>query len=121
MKTLKIDFEYKNKIDLFETVITVFAATQLREDISKREKVVLREYIVNGYNEVSWNVIMTTLSIDKKHLNVIHSKLQKKGFLKPHHANWRMKVLNKDLLNLKNVFFDNEGKKVMLIDFKYVV
>lgn len=51
-------------------------------------------------------------------LNTLNCGLQKKGFLRPDLNNQRMKRLNDDLLNIKEVFMSREHKKICLIDFK---
>jgi Na+/phosphate symporter len=51
-------------------------------------------------------------------LNTLNCGLQKKGFLRPDSNNQRMKRLNDDLLNIKEVFMSGDYKKICLIDFK---
>lgn len=107
MKALKIEFGYSNQIELLDAVMSLYSTAQLKKELPKKEMVVLREYILSGYNEDSKSAIRLNLGISKEHLNVLNSKLHKKGFLKPHPHNMRMKVLNSDLLRLKDVFIDN--------------
>lgn len=119
MKAVKFDYKYDNDIDLLDTAISVFAITQLNQRITKQEKVILREYIVNGCSETTDKGLLLTLKITDEHLRVIRSTLGKKGFLKPHPHNQRLKLLNEDLLDIKEALLDNKGKKLLIINFEY--
>lgn len=114
----KVDFKYENDIDLLDIVMSLFSKTVLEEELSKKEKIVLREYILNGYSKQTKDSIRLSLKIKPQNLNTLNYYLQKKGFLKPHPKNQRLKLLNEELIKLKDCFMsDNEGK-LFIVNFE---
>ena len=43
-------FAFKNDIELLDVVMSLFSRSVLKKEISYKEKVVLREYMINGYS-----------------------------------------------------------------------
>lgn len=118
MIAYKVDFKYKNDVDLLDIVMSVFSKTVLNEEISNKEKVILREYIVNGYSKRTKDSIKLDHKMKPSNLNTLNYHLQKKGFLKPHPKNQRLKLLNEDLLELRDCFMkEGENKKMFIINF----
>lgn len=117
MIAYKVDFKYENDVDLLEVVMSIFSKTVLREELSNKERTVLREYIVNGYSKQTKNSIKLSLSMKDANLNTLNYHLQKKGFLKPHPKNQRLKLLNEELLELRDCFINGTGKKMYIINF----
>lgn len=113
----KVDYAFSNNTSLLDTVMDIFSRTVLKKELSFRERTVLREYILNGYSNKTKTSIKLSLNINPENLNTLNCTLQKKGFLKPHPNNQRMKVVNEELLNLKTVFIDNPGRKCFLVNF----
>jgi len=113
----KVDYKYNNNTSLLDTVMDIFSKTVLNKELSFRERTVLREYILNGYSLTTKKSIRISLDITPENLNTLNCTLQKKGFLRPHANNQRLKVVNEELLNLKQVFIDNSGRKCFLINF----
>jgi len=117
MKVYKVDFNFENDVDLLDIVLSLFSKSVLKEEISNKERTVLREYILNGYSSQTKASLRLSLGIKPSNLNTLNHTLKKKGFLLPHQTNQRLKVVNEQLMNLKNVFLDNDGQKVFLINF----
>lgn len=114
----KVDFKYNNDVDLLEVVMSIFSKTVLEEELSNKERTVLREYIINGYSKQTKNSIKLTLGMKDANLNTLNYYLQKKGFLKPHPKNQRSKVLNEELLELRDTFMEaKNGKKMFIVNF----
>lgn len=113
----KVDFKYKNDVDLLEVVMSIFSNTVLKEELSNKERTVLREYIVNGYSKQTKNSIKLSLGMKDSNLNTLNYHLQKKGFLKPHPKNQRLKLLNEELVELRDTFLKDSGKKMYIINF----
>lgn len=106
-----------NEIETFSLVLKLYGLTVLNEELSPREITVLRDYILNGYSKETKLGIRLTLGISAANLNTLNSNLQKKGFLEPHPRNQREKLLSKELLDLKEVFYKRK-KKYFLISFE---
>ena len=106
-----------NEIETFSLVLKLYGLTVLNEELSPREITVLRDYILNGYSKETKMGIRLTLGISAANLNTLNSNLQKKGFLEPHPRNQREKLLSKELLDLKEVFYKRK-KKYFLISFE---
>lgn len=109
MKAYKVDFAYKNNLDLLDTVIYLYSKTVLSTELSKREKDIIREYLNSGYSRSTKKAIEANLGIDDKALNVCNCALKKKGFLIPHPTNYRLKLLPQELTDLRDCFM-NENK-----------
>lgn len=114
----KVDFEYKNDVQKFDLILHLYSKTELKKELSDRELIVLREYILNGYSPKTKDGICITLKIKKGNLNAINCNLQKKGFLKPHPTTQKLKVLEEKLNFLKEMFLDTPGnRKIFLVNF----
>lgn len=117
MKAYNVSFKYSNKVELLDVVMELFSITVLEKELSYREKCVLREYLNTGYNANTKRAIRANLGINVYNLNTLNYTLQKKGFLKPHPNNQRLKLINDELVNLKNVFLEHEGRRMFLVEF----
>lgn len=116
----KVDFEYKNDVQKFDLILHLYSKTELKKELSERELIVLREYILNGYSTKTKDGICLTLQIKKGNLNAINCNLQKKGFLKPHPTTQKLKVLEEKLNFLKEMFLDTPGnRKIFLVNFGF--
>lgn len=117
MVAYKVDFSYKNKLELLEIVMSLYSKTVLNKEISSKEKTVLREYILHGYSKETKDSIVLDLEITTSNLNTVNYALQKKGFLEPHPKNQRLKLLNEDLKKLRDCFTSQDKKKMFLVNF----
>jgi hypothetical protein len=118
MIAYKVDYKYKNDVELLDIVMTIFSRTVLEEELSNKERVVLREYIVNGYSRETKKAIRLAEKMKDANLNTLNYHLQKKGFLKPHPKNQRLKLLNEELLELRDCFMkESKDKKAFIINF----
>lgn len=117
MKVYKVDFKFHNDVDLLDVVLSLFSKSVLREEITNKERTVLREYLLNGYSSNTKASLRLSLGIKHSNLNTLNYTLKEKGFLLPHPTNQRLKIVNEQLMNLKNVFLNNDGQKVFLINF----
>lgn len=109
-----LPFDYKNRMRLIETLLNVYAMTQLQEKLSDRQAEVLRHYVLDGYNSDTKDAICIALGINSKNLNTINYSLQKKGILNHHPTNQKLKILNADLEKLKE-FIEKDNKNKLLI------
>lgn len=115
----KVDFKSKNDVDLLDTVMFLYSRTVLKEELSLREKTALREYLLYGYSLNTKKAICLSLGIRIENLNTLNCSLQKKGFLRPHQNNQRLKIISEELLNLKKVFLDSQKeRKLYIINFE---
>lgn len=110
-------FTFSNDIELLDVVMSLFSRSVLKKEISYKEKVVLREYIINGYSSNTKKAIRLSLNIKETNLNTLNCTLQKKGFLKPHPTNQRLKLLNDDLLKIRDMFLGNAERKMFIVEF----
>jgi len=112
----KVDFKYSNKIELLDTMLSVYSITYLKTPLSYREKEVLREYILNGFSSKTKKAIKASLKIKDSNLNTLNYKLKQKGFLLNHPTNQKQKELNADLTRIRDVFMnDEEGLQKLFI------
>ena len=114
----KVDFQYSNTIELLDTMLSVYSLTALKKPLSDRERQVLREYILNGYSTKTKKALKISLKINDSNLNTLNYKLKQKGFLLNHPTNQKLKELNKDLTEIKNVFMseDKTARKLLIIN-----
>lgn len=110
-------FTFSNDIELLDVVMSLFSRSVLKKEISYKEKVVLREYMINGYSSNTKKAIRLSLNIKETNLNTLNCTLQKKGFLKPHPTNQRLKLLNDDLLKIRDMFLGNAERKMFIVEF----
>lgn len=110
-------FAFKNDIELLDVVMSLFSRSVLKKEISYKEKVVLREYMINGYSSNTKKAIRLSLNIKETNLNTLNCTLQKKGFLKPHPTNQRLKLLNEDLVKIRDMFLGISERKMFIVEF----
>jgi len=110
-------FEFSNDIELLDVVMSLFSRSVLKKEISYKEKVVLREYMINGYSANTKKAIRLSLNIKETNLNTLNCTLQKKGFLKPHPTNQRLKLLNDDLIKIRDMFLGEAERKMFIVEF----
>lgn len=110
-------FAFKNDIELLDVVMSLFSRSVLKKEISYKEKVVLREYMINGYSSNTKKAIRLSLNIKETNLNTLNCTLQKKGFLKPHPTNQRLKLLNEDLIKIRDMFLGISERKMFIVEF----
>lgn len=104
-------FTYSNDIELLNFVIQIYSLAELGEELTPKENVVLRSYLRSGYNATTKRAIMLENKMNAKHLDQINFVLTNKGFLEKHPTNYRMKIVTKKLLELKNRFLAQEKDK----------
>lgn len=118
MVAYKVDFNSKNDVELFDLVMTLYSKTVLKKELSAKEATILREYVLNGYSIETKKAICMSLEINIKNLNTVNCSLQKRGFLRPHPTSQKKKILNEELMQLKQVFLDStQGKKMFIVNF----
>ncbi len=111
-------FDFTNDIELLDVVMSLFSRSVLKKEISYKEKIVLREYMINGYSSNTKKAIRLSLNIKETNLNTLNCTLQKKGFLKPHPTNQRLKLLNDDLLKIRDMFLGDASRKMFVVEFR---
>ena len=112
-------FTYSNDVELLNLVIHIFSLVELRETLTETQNVILRSYLKSGYNETTKRAIKLEMDMDAKHLDQLNFILTKKGFLEKHPTNYRMKVINKKLIELKNrVLAQEKDKKAVFYTIK---
>lgn len=111
------NYAYENDIELLDIVMNIFSITVLKENLSYKERTVLREYMINGYSSNTKKAIRLSLLIKETNLNTLNCTLQKKGFLKPHPTNQRLKLLNDDLIKIRDLFLGDAGRKLFVVEF----
>ena len=111
-------FHFENDVELLDVVMSLFSRSVLKKEISYKEKIVLREYMINGYSSNTKKAIRLSLNIKETNLNTLNCTLQKKGFLRPHPTNQRLKLLNDDLIKIRDMFLGDAGRKLFVVEFK---
>jgi hypothetical protein len=101
-------YKYTNDLELLNLVVNIYAIVELGETLTNKQRVVLRSYLKNGYNDVSKKAIMLENNMDAKYIDQVNFILTKKGFLEKHPTNYRMKVVNKRLIELKKRFLSQD-------------
>jgi hypothetical protein len=167
-----IDYTYSNDMELIDIVLNLYARTELRTNLAYKERMILREYILNGYNPRTKRSLIMSLFLCKEsdnkdkadklkafnsvfgtklknleevdiylkendvevgkerflkeydkvrkkraasNLTALNYTLKAKGFLNNHPTNQRLKVVNPELIKLKNQFLDTSDERVCLI------
>lgn len=112
-------FTYSNDIELLNFVIQIYSLSELGEELTKTQNLVLRSYLRSGYTSTTKRAIMLENKMDAKHLDQINFVLTKKGFLEKHPTNYRMKVVNNKLIELKTrVLAQEKDKKAVFYTIK---
>ncbi len=111
------NFNYENDIELLDIVMNIFSTSVLKENLSYKERTVLREYMLHGYSSNTKKAIRLSLSIKETNLNTLNCTLQKKGFLKPHPTNQRLKLLNDGLIKIRDLFLGENERKMFIVEF----
>jgi len=119
MVLYNVDFKYNNDIELIDMVLTLYAKTVYGKDLSNKETTVLRNYMLKGYSKRTKKLICTDLKIKPSNLDTLNYTLKIKGFLHPHPTNQQEKLLDAELVKLKDVFLE-KGRKLFTVDFKKV-
>jgi len=117
LKAFKVDFSYKNSMQLLDTVIYLFSKTVLKTELSPREISILRIYLAHGYSPKVKKGICIDLEMNATTLNTNNCKLQAKGFLSPHPTSQRLKLINEELLQLKDCFINEDNKSIFVVNF----
>lgn len=117
MPAYLVDFKYKNDIEVLDAALYVYSKTVLKNELSEKRRIILREYLLYGYTEQTKDGICRNLNMDRRNLNTQNHNLQKMGFLKPHPTTQKLKLVSEDLLRLKETVLSTEGKKVIMINF----
>lgn len=117
MNVFKVDYIYRNNIDLLDIVMYLFSKTVLKTELSDKERMILRAYLIHGYSKQVKKGIQLDLGMTEANVNMRNYTLQKKGFLSPHPTSQKLKLINQDLLNMRDCFINNENKKAFLVNF----
>lgn len=110
-------FKYTNDLELLNLVIHIYSIVELGEVLTNKQGVVLRTYLKSGYNANTKKAILLENKMNEKHLDQINFILTTKGFLEKHPTNYREKVVNKRLLELKNRFLAKDKKAIFYTIF----
>jgi hypothetical protein len=102
---------YGNDLELLNLVVNIYAIVELGETLTNKQRVVLRSYLKTGYNDVTKRAIMLENKMDAKYIDQVNFILTKKGFLEKHPTNYRMKVVTKRLIDLKQRFLSKDPDK----------
>lgn len=114
----QLKFNYSNDVQMVECLLYIYAKTQLDVELSQREVVFLREYVLSGYSDKTKRNIRINTGVKHKNLNTFNCNLQKKGLLMPHPTNQKLKILNPELLKISEFFKMESSKKFVLVDLK---
>lgn len=104
-------YTYSNDLELLNLVVNIYSIVELGETLTNKQRVVLRSYLKNGYNDITKRAIMMENNMDAKYIDQVNFILTKKGFLEKHPTNYRMKVVNKRLIELKQRFLNPDKDK----------
>jgi len=113
-----VEFKYKNNLQLLDTVIYLFSKTVLEAELNAQEISILKYYLAQGYSKDTKQAIEIDLGIKTTCINTNNYKLQKKGFLRPHPTSNRLKIINSELLKLRDCFMNQNTKNIFIVDFK---
>lgn len=117
MAGFKVDYKYKNDIDLLDTVMYLFSKTVLRTELSDKERLILRAYLLHGYSKQTKKSICLDIGMTAENLNVRNSTLQKKGFLRPHPTTQNLKLINDELIAMRDCFINDHKIKGFIVSF----
>jgi len=118
-RAYKVEFKYKNRLHLIDTIIYLFSKTvlELEEELTKQEIDILKVYLIHGYSPEVKKGILVDLKMNAPTLNTNNCKLQKKGFLRPHPTSGRLKLVTEDLIKLRDCFINEGEKNLFLVHF----
>jgi hypothetical protein len=117
MKGYKVDFKYENDIELLDTLLYIYTKSVLKKDLSEKRRIILREYLINGYTDITKKSICMNLGMKMTNLNTQNHTLQEMGFLMPHPTTRNKKNIDESLLNLRDTFINAGGKRIFYIEF----
>ena len=118
MPSFIVDFKYKNDIEALDAAMYVYSRTVLKTELSNKRRIILREYLLHGYNKTTKDGICRNLNMTQQNLNTQNHNLQKLGFLKPHPTTQKLKVVDEELIKLRDTVLSDEGKQIILINFR---
>lgn len=112
--------KYTNDMDLLDYAMSIFGITVLKKPLTKKDSIILRSYLLNGYSTSTKEGIKLDLNMNSVALNARNCILQKKGFLRPHPTNQKLKIVNPQLLELKAAFLNDKERKMFIVSFEKV-
>lgn len=102
---------------MVECLLYIYSKTRLDRHLTEKEAVILREYVMNGFSDVTKKSICISLGIkNRKNLDVFNHRLQNKGFLLPHPRNQQNKVLSEDMQRISDFYKMDNSKKLVIVD-----
>lgn len=66
MAGILVNYNYANDMELLDIVLNLYARTELKVDLAYKERMILREYILNGYNQKTKKSLITSLFLCKE-------------------------------------------------------
>jgi len=118
MSAFKSDYTYNSDLQILDVVMYLFSKTVLKKELSPKQLVILREYLLNGYTPKVKDNICLNLGMNKQNLNTQNCKLQAMGFLHPHPRTQRLKIVDEELIKLRDCFLNEDsGKKLFIVNF----
>lgn len=66
MAGILINYNYSNDMELLDIVLNLYARTELKVDLAYKERMILREYILNGYSTKTKKSLITSLFLCKE-------------------------------------------------------
>lgn len=117
MQAYKVDFTYKNNIELLDMALYLYSKTVLDKELSKKRLVMLREYLLNGYNNNTKKALEINLQMTRANVNTQNWNLQRMGFLIPDPNKQINKMVSKELINLRDMFMNTEDKRLFIVNF----
>lgn len=112
-----VDYKYPNDIDLLDIVLYLFSKTVLKTELSDRERVMLRAYLIHGYSKQVKKSLELDLSMTEANINTRNCTLQQKGFLRPHPTSQKLKLVNDELIKMKDCFINEDNAKAFIVKF----
>lgn len=112
--------KYSNDMDLLDYAMSIFGITVLKKPLTKKDSIILRSYLLNGYSTSTKEGIKLDLNMNSVALNARNCILQKKGFLRPHPTNQKLKIVNPQLLELREAFLNDKERKMFIVSFEKI-
>jgi len=114
---------YTNDVELLSVLLKLYSISTFKEKLSDKEEKVLLYYVKYGYTDRTKSTILLDIEknnkgnqkITRKHLDQINFSLKQKGYLKNHPHNYRMKLVEDDIIEFYKTFTGKKDNSLFIL------